>query len=196
MSSLAALALAGAGACARAGGGRALGPRLHVPQPLAAGCGVGLPEAQRHYLFSVMRLREGGRARLFNADDGEFEAVVDAIGKRECRVSLLSRLRPPPAPEEGGGPTLLFGVLKGARLPTLVEKATELGAGALQPVVCERCAALEGVLTSAREDTYSAASAQRYSLCSLYSSPLHARGAPSSCVFTLQVRRPVSPPQL
>ena len=56
MSSLAALALAGAGACARAGGGRALGPRLHVPQPLAAGCGVGLPEAQRHYLFSVMRL--------------------------------------------------------------------------------------------------------------------------------------------
>ena len=93
MSSLAALALAGAGACARAGGGRALGPRLHVPQPLAAGCGVGLPEAQRHYLFSVMRLREGGRARLFNADDGEFEAVVDAIGKRECRVSLLSRRR-------------------------------------------------------------------------------------------------------
>ena len=117
-----------------------------------------------------MRLREGGRARLFNADDGEFEAVVDAIGKRECRVSLLSRLRPPPAPEEGGGPTLLFGVLKGARLPTLVEKATELGAGALQPVLCERCAALEGVtnlclLTSAREDTYSAASAQRDSLC-------------------------------
>ncbi|EOD32760.1 hypothetical protein EMIHUDRAFT_112111 [Emiliania huxleyi CCMP1516] len=157
MSSLAALALAGAGACARAGGGRALGPRLHVPQPLAAGCGVGLPEAQRHYLFSVMRLREGGRARLFNADDGEFEAVVDAIGKRECRVSLLSRLRPPPAPEEGGGPTLLFGVLKGARLPTLVEKATELGAGALQPVLCERCAArslnldrLSAIATEAR----------------------------------------------
>lgn len=136
-------ALAGAVGCAMGGkrapgGGRALGPRLHTPQPLAVGALIALPDAQRHYLLSVMRLKPGHPCRLFNAVDGEFEASVGVLDKRSAEIGCISQIRPPPPVSAGS--TLLFGVLKGPRLPMLIEKATELGVGTLQPVVSEYCA--------------------------------------------------------
>lgn len=122
-----------------AGGGRALGPRLHTPLQLAAGALVALPDEQRHYLATVMRVRPGRPFRLFNAADGEFEATVDRLDRRSAEVRVGAQLRPPP--ESAAGPTLLFGVLKGPRLGMLVEKATELGVHTLQPVVSEYCVA-------------------------------------------------------
>jgi 16S rRNA (uracil1498-N3)-methyltransferase len=122
-----------------AGGGRALGPRLHTPLPLAAGALVTLPDEQRHYLATVMRVRPGRPCRLFNAADGEFEATVDRLDRRAAEVRIGEQLRPPPG--SAAGPTLLFGVLKGPRLGMLVEKATELGVHTLQPVVTEYCVA-------------------------------------------------------
>ncbi|KOO21831.1 16s ribosomal RNA methyltransferase [Chrysochromulina tobinii] len=79
--------------------------------PLVAGGQLALSDAQRHHLYSVMRQREGGSVAVFNG--------VDAV-KRST--------------------VLLFGVLKGARLPTLIEKAVELGADELQPVLTQHCA--------------------------------------------------------
>jgi 16S rRNA (uracil1498-N3)-methyltransferase len=122
-----------------AGGGRALGPRLHTPVLLAVGLLVSLPDEQRHYLGAVMRVKAGRPCRLFNAADGEFEATVDRLDRRAAELRVGAQLRPPP--KSGTGPTLLFGVLKGPRLTMLVEKATELGVHTLQPVVTEYCVA-------------------------------------------------------
>ena len=114
--------------------------RLFVPpQPLAASQLISVVGTQRHYLANVMRVRQGAEVLVFNGRDGEWLAAVDAIDKRRCELRVVRCTRPQPAPAPA--PVLLFAVLKSARLPTLVEKACELGVGELRPVLTERCAA-------------------------------------------------------
>jgi 16S rRNA (uracil1498-N3)-methyltransferase len=111
--------------------------RLFTPQPLVEGSVVTLSEVQRHYLSSVMRRREGGSVAVFNGVDGEFSAKIEALDRRRCSLSVRTLLRPqPPTPTR---PALLFGVIKGAKLPLLVEKATELGVGEIVPVITQHC---------------------------------------------------------
>jgi len=112
--------------------------RLYTAQPLAAAQPVLLSEKQRHYLATVMRQREGGIVAVFNGVDGEWSARIDSLSRRRCDLTVLDRLRPQPPPDVG--PILVFAVLKSARLPLLVEKATELGVRELQPVLTRRCA--------------------------------------------------------
>eukprot|EP00966_Prymnesium_polylepis_P222540 5148448-Prymnesium_polylepis.1 len=63
------------------------------------------------------------------------------MNRKRCELAVRRQLRPQPPPAPA--PTLLFAVLKGARLPTLIEKAVELGAGELMPVVTKHCHARE-----------------------------------------------------
>src|SRR5690606_8848183 len=67
--------------------------------------------------------------------DGEFEARIDGIGKGWASVAVGERRR---APEPEFDLWLIFAPVKRARLDYLVEKATELGVGALQPVWTRR----------------------------------------------------------
>ena len=115
--------------------------RLYTPhQPLAAANVISLSDDQRRYVATVMRFRVGDQLNVFNGVDGEWLATVGTLDKKNCELTVTDQLRPQPA-DDDLGPTLLFGVLKGARLPTLVEKATELGVGKLVPVVTRHCAA-------------------------------------------------------
>ena len=119
---------------------RALDVRLYAPsQPLAAHTTLSLADDQRHYLANVMRAKVHEQVKLFNGEDGEWMAAIEVLDKKRCEVRVVDQIRPQPplAP----GPTLLFGVLKGQRLPPLVEKCTELGVGELVPVVMQHCAA-------------------------------------------------------
>ena len=110
----------------------------HTPQPLSSGSVLSLSEDQRRYLSTVMRFKVGDQLNVFNGRDGEWKAAVDAMDKKSCSLHVIEQTRGQPL--SAPGPTLMFGVLKGARLPTLVEKATELGVGSLVPVVCQHCA--------------------------------------------------------
>lgn len=115
--------------------------RLYTPhaQSFSPGGQIALAEGQRKYLASVMRFKASDTLSVFNGCDGEWTACVEVLDKRRGEVRLLECVRSqPPAAAE---PVLLFGVLKGARLPLLVEKSCELGVGALQPVVTKHCAA-------------------------------------------------------
>ena len=112
--------------------------RLFVDAPLAAGADILLTAAQAHYLVRVMRLGAGAPVALFNGRDGEWRAHVAPAGRGGCRLETAERLRPQP-PESG--PVLAFAPLRRARLEMLVEKATELGARALQPVSARRAQA-------------------------------------------------------
>lgn len=106
--------------------------RLYVDQPLDPGQPVALGEAAANYLFAVMRLAAGARILLFNARDGEWLAEVERAGKRQGLARVLHQTRPRTPPPDLW---LVFAPLKKARLDMLVEKAVELGAARLCPVL-------------------------------------------------------------
>jgi 16S rRNA (uracil1498-N3)-methyltransferase len=110
-------------------------PRLHVPAELAAGHETDLPpNASRH--VQVLRLQPGATLTLFDGHGGEWRAEVLAIGRKDVRVRALE-----PIHIERELPVrvvIALGMPANERMDTLVEKATELGAAAIQPLVCER----------------------------------------------------------
>jgi 16S rRNA (uracil1498-N3)-methyltransferase len=109
--------------------------RLFVNGTLAPGATVSVTAEQSHFLANVMRLKSGGRLAVFNGLDGEWEASVEALGRRDARLVAASRLR-----DQAMGPDLdlIVALVKRTRLETIVEKATELGARRLRPVITER----------------------------------------------------------
>ena len=110
-------------------------PRLHVPSALSTGLELNLPDgAARH--VQVLRLQPGAALRLFDGQGGEWQAEVTAMGRRDVAVRIGAH-----QPIERELPlaiTLALGMPANERMDSLVEKATELGTAALQPLVCER----------------------------------------------------------
>lgn len=117
------------------------GPRLFVAAPrLEAAATVMLDPGQAHYLRAVMRRAAGDPVVLFNGTDGEWLARLERIAKAGAEAVCETRLRhqsdePPP------GPWLLFAPLKRGPVDMVAEKATELGATRLLPVLTQRTTA-------------------------------------------------------
>jgi len=108
--------------------------RLFVPHDLAAGAEFDADPQQSHYLLHVLRLGDGAEILLFNGRDGEWSASIAARTKRAARLKVLAQQRPqPPLPDL----IYCFAPLKQGRLDYLVQKAVEMGAGVLQPVVTQ-----------------------------------------------------------
>ena len=114
------------------------GARLHVAADLAAGALVELDAAPTHYLRNVLRLSPGDAIALFNGRDGEWQAVIDALGKRGAALRCVAATRDQVAEPDLW---LLFAPIKRLRIDFLVEKATELGVALLQPVFTRHTAA-------------------------------------------------------
>ena len=112
--------------------------RLFVKSKLAAGAEIALAKDQAHYLANVLRLKQGDRLLLFNGADGEWCAELTAIGKKRAEVRLEHQTRPQ---EEGPDLHYLFAPLKRARVDYMAQKATEMGASALRPVITRHTAA-------------------------------------------------------
>lgn len=110
-------------------------PRLYIDAPLAAGGEVPLDRDRANYLLNVLRLKTGDAVLLFNGRDGEFRAIVAAAGKRGGTLAVGERTRSQQAPT---GVDLLFAPLKHARLDYVVQKAVEMGAASLLPVITRR----------------------------------------------------------
>lgn len=109
--------------------------RLFVDASLEAGTCVVLDRAQTHYLRHVMRRAPGDRIRLFNGRQGEWQGALETLDPRGARARLRARVA-----DQGPMPDLwlLFAPLTAARTRFVVEKATELGVGALHPVLTDR----------------------------------------------------------
>lgn len=104
--------------------------RIYVDAPLAAGQAVPLDTAQANYLFNVLRHDPGDRVIAFNGRDGEWSSELGA--RKRPAVVPGEKLRDQPPP---GTLTLAFAPLKHARLDYLVQKAVEMGAARLAPVL-------------------------------------------------------------
>ena len=109
--------------------------RLFVPDALGADMEVRLDRDRAHYVADVIRLQVGAYLHLFNGRDGEWRAVREAGGKREVVLRCTARLR---AQVAGADLDYAFAPLKHARLDYMVQKAVEMGAGRLVPVMTRR----------------------------------------------------------
>lgn len=113
-------------------------PRLFVPGPLAAGGQLAIAGGQAHYLARVMRVGAGDALVLCDDSTGEWVARVVEAGKRDVLVEVERQLR-----ERESVPDLWLcpALLKKDRFDLVLEKATELGVGRIQPVLTRRCVA-------------------------------------------------------
>lgn len=110
-------------------------PRLFLDLPLGQGQAVPLSREDSHYLINVMRRGEGDAVRLFNGRDGEWQAVVTHAHKKAAILECRSQNR-----DQAGVPDLwlLFAPVKRQKNELIVEKATELGAAEIRPVLTAR----------------------------------------------------------
>ena len=110
-------------------------PRFYCPAPLQPDALLSLPaQAARH--VQVLRLQPGQALTLFNGEGGEFEATVTQMGRSEVTVRVGQ-----PQPLDRAAQravTLALGMPANERMDWLVEKATELGVTALQPLMSDR----------------------------------------------------------
>ncbi len=107
-------------------------PRLYIDASLAAGAEVIFDRNQTNYLRNVLRLGQGDAVLLFNGRDGEWRASLSTAQRRTLSATTDVQLRTQPA---AGDLHFLFAPLKHARLDYMVQKAVEMGASFLQPVI-------------------------------------------------------------
>src|SRR5580700_9836375 len=106
-------------------------PRLYVDAPLGEGRAIVLEREHSNYLGNVLRLAAGDAILVFNGRDGEWQASI-AGRKRPDSLTIGARTRP-----QDHLPDLayVFAPLKHARLDYMVQKAVEMGASSLRPVL-------------------------------------------------------------
>ncbi len=110
--------------------------RFHVDAALRAGGVSLLPEDTAHHAVHVLRLRTGDEITLFNGRGGEYAGRIAAIDRLRVSVDVLEHRRI--ERESPLAVTLVQGVSAGEKMDFTMQKATELGVAALQPVVAAR----------------------------------------------------------
>lgn len=110
-------------------------PRLFVRSRLGEDARVELDGGQANYLGNVMRLGAGAELLIFDGETGEWLARIAEVGKRRMSIRVERKTR---EPETIPDVWLAFAPVKRPQTDWLVEKATELGAARLQPVITQR----------------------------------------------------------
>jgi 16S rRNA (uracil1498-N3)-methyltransferase len=111
-------------------------PRVHLTLPLRIGDAVELPTPACEHLLRVLRLSEGAPLLLCNGDGMDYRATLGASSKRGARALVLEAL-----PNHAESPlriTLAQALARGEKMDWVIQKATELGVAAIQPIITER----------------------------------------------------------
>lgn len=108
--------------------------RLFVDAPLSSGASIEATRNQTHYLTTVLRLGAGAEILVFNGRDGEWKGRLAFPSKKKVLLEPVEQTRAqPPSPDL----IYLFAPLKVGRLDYMVQKAVEMGAGVIQPVLTQ-----------------------------------------------------------
>jgi 16S rRNA (uracil1498-N3)-methyltransferase len=109
--------------------------RFYADMPLHSGESLLLPErAARH--AQVLRLQPGDTITLFNSQGGEFSATIERMGRSDVQARVGAH--DPVEREAGRTVHLVMGMPANERMDWLVEKASELGAASITPLMAER----------------------------------------------------------
>lgn len=109
--------------------------RLFVSEALGNGAELEISGEQARYLGRVLRARIGDRVAVFNGDDGEFSAEILRITKGTVRLAIIG-----PVENHSESPLkvhLVQGISRGERMDFVLQKATELGAKRITPVLTD-----------------------------------------------------------
>lgn len=110
--------------------------RFFIDAPLALGQHE-LPETQAHYIGRVLRHAVGDAVQLFDGSGNEFLGELIEVGKKNVRVELREAFA-----GQAESPLHIHlgqGLSRGERMDWAIQKASELGANAITPIVSERC---------------------------------------------------------
>lgn len=110
-------------------------PRLFTDAPLTPGGSAPLSAEQAHYLKNVLRRNDGDAVRLFNAREGEWLAALSDLTKKGGTALLTQQLRPQPVGTRRVH--LYFAPIKKTAMDWMIEKAVELGATDIHPVLTQ-----------------------------------------------------------
>lgn len=116
--------------------------RLFVTADIKAGIAIETDQDQFNYLANVLRMEDGAELLVFNGRDGEWKASISFPTRKRILLTPAEQTRPQPAPSDLH---YLFAPLKVGRLDYLVQKAVEMGAGLLQPVMTQH---VQGKITN------------------------------------------------
>jgi 16S rRNA (uracil1498-N3)-methyltransferase len=116
--------------------------RLYVEDPIILGTGIATSSEQFNYMANVLRMADGAEVLIFNGRDGEWKARLAFPSKKKIVLVPQELTRPQPAPCDLH---YLFAPLKVGRIDYLIQKAVEMGAGVLQPVMTQH---VQGKITN------------------------------------------------
>lgn len=109
-------------------------PRLFLTSPLTVDEPLAATGEQYNYLANVLRMDEGMELLVFNGRDGEWKAKLSFPAKKKLLITPFELARPQPTRSDL---VFIFAPLKAGRLDYLVQKAVEMGAGTIQPVLTQ-----------------------------------------------------------
>jgi len=112
--------------------------RIYLPPELVRQwSGIVLPPVKARHIATVMRYKAGDDFLIVDGEGKAYKAVIAAIQGREVIADILGETEPPPAfPFHLA---LCAGLLKGEKMDLVAQKATELGAREIIPLITERC---------------------------------------------------------
>ena len=109
--------------------------RLYVNCKLEVHQEIKIQSKQLHYLTNVMRRKRDDILSIFNEVDGEFIGKIINDSKRNLTIKLLQKIKDP---EKKVDIWVIFAPVKKSYTDFIIQKATELGASCLVPVITER----------------------------------------------------------
>lgn len=111
-------------------------PRLHVDATLKTGATLEIDGNTFQHITRVLRLKPGAQLIVFNGADGEYRALLNAVDRKTCKVTVGEyRDHSPESPLQI---TLIQGVSRGERMDYTLQKSTELGVSVIRPLITER----------------------------------------------------------
>jgi len=116
--------------------------RLYVEDAIILGTGIAASSEQFNYMANVLRMTDGAEVLIFNGRDGEWKARLAFPSKKKIVLVPQEQTRSQPAPCDLH---YLFAPLKVGRIDYLIQKAVEMGAGILQPVMTQH---VQGKITN------------------------------------------------
>jgi len=112
--------------------------RFFVPREISRGDVFELPEREARHATQVIRLAAGDGLTVLDGAGGVMDCIVEAATKKALRVAVKARQHRAPLP---CSLTLVQAITKGPAFENIVQKATELGAARIIPLLSERVVA-------------------------------------------------------
>ena len=108
--------------------------RLFIKTELRERSLINLSASNAHYISTVLRIKEKQKLSIFNGSQGEWEGVIQNIGKKKGSVLIEKKIKDQ---EKESLINIIYVPIKGQRNYYIIEKATELGVSNIFPIISE-----------------------------------------------------------